>query len=199
MVTLLLVVLAVGCAVLAIRARRLLAAAIWLAGVSALTAVLLYRLGAQQVAVVELSVGAGLVTVLFVFAISIAGDDALSERESLPHTLTLPLIGLFLLLLGGLALPAETLETTVAETGFSAVFWGDRALDVLLQLVLIFTGVICMLGILADVRKPVRYRAADVPKAYIKRALDERHTTGQIKRVPVERETARAQDEVVKV
>ncbi len=196
MLTVLLVVLAVGCAVRAIRSTRLLAAAIWLAGLSALSAVLLYRLGAQQVAVVELSVGAGLVTVLFVFAISIAGDDVLSERESLPHTITLPLIALFLVLLGAMALPTDQLETTVAETGFAAVFWGDRAMDVLLQLVLIFTGVICMLGILADVRKPVRYRAADVPKAHIKPALEDRRVTSQIQRVTVERETAREQDEV---
>ncbi len=58
----------------AIRAERLLHSAIWLAGVSALLAIVFYQLGAYQVAVIELSVGAGLVTVLFVFAIGMAGE-----------------------------------------------------------------------------------------------------------------------------
>jgi len=54
-------------AILAIRTKRLLISAIWLAVASALTAVMIYLLGAPQIAVIELSVGAGLVTVLFVF------------------------------------------------------------------------------------------------------------------------------------
>ena len=98
----LLVAAACFCAAKAIRARQLLSAAIWLAGVSALVAIMLYQMGAQQVAVVELSVGAGLVTVLFVFAISIAGDDALAERESLPNGLVIGLLALFLVILGGM-------------------------------------------------------------------------------------------------
>jgi len=63
----LLSLMALGCGVQAIRAKRLLAAALWLAGVSAAVATLMYSLGAYEVAVIELSVGAGLVTVLFVF------------------------------------------------------------------------------------------------------------------------------------
>jgi len=53
----------------------LIASALWLAGVSALVSIMCYLLGAYAVAVIELSVGAGLVTVLFVFAISIAGEE----------------------------------------------------------------------------------------------------------------------------
>jgi NADH:ubiquinone oxidoreductase subunit 6 (subunit J) len=59
------------CAVQAVRARRLLHAALWLAGVSAMASLLIYGLGARQAAVIELSVGAGLVFILFVFAISV--------------------------------------------------------------------------------------------------------------------------------
>ena len=62
------------CAAQAIRARRLLLAAMWLAGASAATALLLYVLGAAEIAAIELSVGAGLVTVLFVFAITVPFD-----------------------------------------------------------------------------------------------------------------------------
>ena len=67
---------ALVCAALAISAKRLLVSAIWLAGCSALVALLMYLLGAPEIAVIELSVGAGLVTVLFVFAINIAGDES---------------------------------------------------------------------------------------------------------------------------
>ena len=66
------------CALQAVRAKRLLHSALWLAGASALVALEMYLMGAPEVAVIELSVGAGLVTVLFVFAINIAGEEAIS-------------------------------------------------------------------------------------------------------------------------
>ena len=75
------------CAFFAIRTRRLLISALWLAGCSALTALLLYLLGAPEIAVIELSVGAGLVTVLFVFAINIAGEETLPIRRLIPRPL----------------------------------------------------------------------------------------------------------------
>ena len=71
---LILIILSVIFAVQAIRAYRLLNSALWLAGVSALVSLIFYLMSATQVAVIELSVGAGLVTILFVFAISIAGS-----------------------------------------------------------------------------------------------------------------------------
>ena len=58
---LLLVLLASAFSVGAIRARRLLTSAIWLAGVSALISIVFYLFGARQIVVIELSVGAGLV------------------------------------------------------------------------------------------------------------------------------------------
>ena len=70
------------CALMAVREERLLISALWLAGTSALAALVMYRLGAPEVAVIELSVGAGLVTVLFVFAINIAGEDTPSLGPS---------------------------------------------------------------------------------------------------------------------
>jgi len=138
------------CAVRAIRATQLLSSALWLAGVSALVSILLYRLGAHQIAVIELSVGAGLVTVLFVFAISIAGDDGLTEREFLPNWLALGLIALFAGLLGWMILPLEETGVAAAEATFESVLWSDRALDVLVQIVLIFSGVLCLVTLLKE-------------------------------------------------
>lgn len=150
MLNALLIAGAVMCAFLAIRATHLLTAALWLAGVSALVALTLFRLGAEEVAVVELSVGAGLVTVLFVFAISIAGDDALGEPSAVPWWLALGMVVVFVLTLGALVLPLDEADAAPVEFAFTTVLWEDRALDVLVQLVLIFTGVLGLVGLLKE-------------------------------------------------
>lgn len=153
---------AVVCAVLAIRASRLLSAALWLAAVSALVSILLYELGARQVAVIELSVGAGLVTVLFVFAISIAGDDGLGLESAIPRWLAIGAVGVLLVLLVGMALPLDEVDVTVGAFSIEAALWNERALDVLVQIVLIFTGVLCLLGLLAETRLPAQAPAEPV-------------------------------------
>jgi len=42
---------------------------------------------------------------------------------------------------------------TGSEPGFAAILWNDRLLDVALQVVLIFAGVLGVLGLLSDVKK----------------------------------------------
>jgi len=139
------------CAVQAVRAQRLLFSALWLAGASALTALLMYLMGAPEVAVIELSVGAGLVTVLFVFAINIAGEEGLG----LPSIVPRPLAGLLVvgsaLLIGWMNLDVLGIQIMQESGGFSNVVWGDRQLDVFLQIVLIFAGVLGVLGLLAEI------------------------------------------------
>src|SRR5512134_3266766 len=97
---------AVFCAYRAIIAKRILSATIYLACISALTSAILYLLGAAQVAVMELSVGAGLVTVLLVYALSVVGDDAWDPTSVIPKPLACVLVGLTTLLLGWMAFPA---------------------------------------------------------------------------------------------
>jgi NADH:ubiquinone oxidoreductase subunit 6 (subunit J) len=140
----------IACAVLAILATRLLTSALWLAGVSVLTALMLYLIGAREVAVIELSVGAGLVTVLFVFAITIAGEDAMRSRSLVPKPLAWLLITLALLLLGFLVLPTGKPAITGAGTSFATTFWQERTLDVFAQIALIFAGVLGILGLLSE-------------------------------------------------
>jgi uncharacterized MnhB-related membrane protein len=139
------------CAVQAIRVSRLLYCALWLAGTSALVALLIYMLGAPEIAVIELSVGAGLVTVLFVFAINIAGDEILAREKFLPRPVAWLLIAIALLLLGWLVLP-NLVEIPLADTlpVLSGAVWEARSLDVLLQIVMIFSGVLGLLGLLAE-------------------------------------------------
>lgn len=159
----------------AIRAQRLLHAAIWLAGASAVLAILFYALGAPYVAVIELSVGAGLVTVLFVFAIGIAGDEALGLPPIVPRFLIWILAGGAALLLGALALPwtregwllvpaqpvsEVQMAAAVVEQPLQVVIWEERGLDVLVQVVLIFCGVLGLLGLLAEIRAPLQQPAA---------------------------------------
>ena len=118
------------CALQAIRAPRLLVSALWLAGCSALLALSIALLGAPEVGVVELSVGAGLVTIIFVFAINVAGEETIGLTSIVP-----PLVSP--------ALPRDALP-------FLRALWGERSLDTVLQVALIFSGVLGSLGLLAE-------------------------------------------------
>jgi len=145
------------CAILAIGSKRLLVSAIWLAATSALTALMFYLLGAAQVAVIELSVGAGLVTVLFVFAINISGEEAMDLKPVMPKPLAwgaiLIAVGLTIYLViqsGGLAL------TLKASADAPAILWTDRYLDILLQIALVFCGVLGVLGLLSEGKPAVQ-------------------------------------------
>jgi len=173
MSSLLLIVVAVVFAVLAMRAKGLIPSALWLAGLSALCALVFYQYGARQVAVIELSVGAGLVTVLFVLAINIAGDEPLPSRPVLPAWLTIGLILLFVLVLGWFTLPGLVHATAAASSGpgLSQTLWGARGLDVLVQLVLIFSGVLGFLGLLAEVKGPLAGSLAEAVAARREREL----------------------------
>jgi uncharacterized MnhB-related membrane protein len=163
MLTLLLIVVAVVCAFEAIRAGKLLTSALWLAGASALLSVVFYLLGARQVAVIELSVGAGLVTVLFAFAINIAGDEPIKRRQLLPGPLVLAMLLAFVFLLGWfvLPLPGPQVHAALPQGSLADVLWGQRGLDVLVQVVLIFSGVLGLLGLLAESRPPLEGSAAE--------------------------------------
>jgi uncharacterized MnhB-related membrane protein len=146
------------CALQAVRGTRLLVAALWLAGASALTSLLMFRLGAPEVAVIELSVGAGLVTVLFVFAINIAGEEPpVSLRSLVPGPLAWIVVLCAVALGGAMALPNLRPEAAAAQAEpFATVLWQHRSLDVLLQIVLIIGGVLAVLGLLAEGRTVAR-------------------------------------------
>src|SRR5512135_612443 len=89
-----------ACAFMAFRAKQLIVSALWLAGCSAILSILMYLLGAFTAAVIELSVGAGLVTVLFVFAISVAGDETIEVRSIIPRPMALIISFVSIVLLG---------------------------------------------------------------------------------------------------
>ena len=147
-----------ACAYLAVKENKLLVSALWLALTSALVSFLMYRLGAAEVAVVELSVGAGLVTVLFVFAINIIGNESVASQSPLPRPLAWVAVIVGGLLLAWMILPSMQLErfTAVLEQQgqlaglFRSVLWVDRSVDLLLQIVLIFSGILAVLGLIGN-------------------------------------------------
>lgn len=174
----LLIALTVIFAIQAIRAARLLNSALWLAGVSAMVSLIFYLMGAHQVAVIELSVGAGLVTILFVFAISVAGETEIENTTVLPRPLIWGLTALYVALMAWYLLPAGMLPasfvgtTAVAEAPLAEVLWETRALDMLVQVVLIFCGVLGLLGILGEAKAPITGSLADEMIARRERDLD---------------------------
>jgi uncharacterized MnhB-related membrane protein len=151
MISILIVAAILVCAIEALVSERLLICSLWLAGCSALVALLIYMMGAPEVAVIELSVGAGLVTVLFVFAINIAGDDPMSTKAVIPTPIAVSMIAIAVLALGFFSLPNLNVPflSQIAKSFFTVV-WVDRSLDLLMQLIFVFAGVLGILGLMTE-------------------------------------------------
>ncbi len=142
------------CALQAIRAPRLLVSALWLAGCSALLALSLALLGAPEVGVVELSVGAGLVTIIFVFAINIAGEETVGLTSIVPRPAAWALMGAFPFPPAWLTCPGSWRPALPRDAlPFLRAVWDERSLDTVLQVALIFSGVLGSLGLLAERRE----------------------------------------------
>ena len=145
-----------ACAFMAFRAKQLIVSALWLAGCSAILSILMYLLGAFAVAVIELSVGAGLVTVLFVFAISIAGDETIEVKSIMPRPIALVVSLVSIVLLGFMTISSLVSLPVTLEPSFSDMVWQQRGLDMLVQSGLLFAAVIGMLGLLAEAKVPAK-------------------------------------------
>ena len=127
---------------------NLLKSAIGLAVTSAILALILFRMDAPLAGVFELSVCAGLITVVFISAISLtkplAGAEARArDRSRINRFIFLPIL---IVLVGGLLyalnlhldlpLPAASPETDVRQ-----VFWNVRRLDLVGQIIVILAGI----------------------------------------------------------
>jgi uncharacterized MnhB-related membrane protein len=147
---LLLGLVAALCAYRAMISKHLLPSALYLACVSAMTSILLYMLGASEVAMIELSVGAGLVTVLLVYALSVVGEDTYDPTSIIPKPLAFLLVTVIALIAGGMAYSSATQPSISGDVLLAEVLWKDRALDVWVQVALIFSGVMGVLGLLSE-------------------------------------------------
>lgn len=148
MLTLVFLIALAAAAVWTVFASSLLRSVIGLAVTSVLLSVLIYRLGSPVAAMFELSVCAGLITAIFVSAISMlkpAGYDELAAAagERFKRYRWLVLILIFAVF--GLALvevpPDFAGVFASAETDVRKVMWNLRQTDLLGQVLVIFAGI----------------------------------------------------------
>ena len=145
-----LLIVAIFCAYRAMVAKRILSATLYLASISACVSAVLYLLGAQEVAVIELSVGAGLVTVLLVYALSVVGEDALDPGSIVSKPLAYIISAGVAIVLVWLLYPMAGQGSSFIVSKLATILWEQRVLDVWIQIVLIFSGVLGILGLLSE-------------------------------------------------
>jgi hypothetical protein len=107
-------------------------------------------MGAAQVAVMELSVGAGLVTVLLVYAVSVVGDDAHDPASAIAKPLAFVMVAAVTVLLAVMIFPGAQESVDTSTLALSTALWKNRVLDVWIQIALIFSGVMGVLGLLSE-------------------------------------------------
>lgn len=157
----LLLSLAVICSVFAVVRTRVIRAAIMLAALSVIVTLILFLLRSPLAAVFELSVCAGLITVIFISVISLTNplsqDERSEARESMfKKFILLPVIVIvcaaaFYLLtenIGFIPLPAEVTE----EVPSKIALWGFRQIDLIGQIIIILAGVLGVVVLFKDTK-----------------------------------------------
>jgi NADH-quinone oxidoreductase subunit J len=137
--------------VLAILLKDLLRSAIALAVSSLLLGIIFFRMGAPYAGVFEISVVAGLITVLFILTIALVhkGDEV---RESRLVNWAFPLAFVVFLVIDALVMKGLIGKVPAlasgAESGtFGEVLWKGRTLDLVGQIAVILAGVFAVLAL----------------------------------------------------
>ncbi len=137
--------------VLAIALKDLLKSAIALAVSSLLLGIVFFRMDAPYAGVFEISVVAGLITVLFVLTIALtkSGDEV---RESRLVNWAFPAVFVIFLVIDALVMKSLLGKIPAlaagAETGaFGDVLWKGRTLDLVGQIAVILAGVFAVLAL----------------------------------------------------
>lgn len=142
----------VGSALFCVLFNDLLKASIAMAVTSALLAIIMFALGADLAAALELSVCAGLITVIFVSAISMTkmrteSENKAREKDRRRRFVFLPVI-LIVALCAALFIFWPTLSSFIAEPAAadeiisgSETLWEKRLVDLLGQAVIVLAGV----------------------------------------------------------
>jgi NADH-quinone oxidoreductase subunit J len=147
-VDIIILVIMIIAALWAVMTRSLLRSAIALAFTSAIVSILLFRLNALLAAVFELSVCAGLISVLFISTISLTNPLTWNEilrhmRERLKRFVWLPFIVVAL----GTALSLVKVRLNLhlpepdPQLDMRIVLWNLRGLDIIGQMVILLCGV----------------------------------------------------------
>jgi hypothetical protein len=93
-----------------------------------------------------------LVTVLFVFAINITGEDPSITLPAIPRTVAWVLVLLAFVSLAWMILPNMGTPMTGQDLPFTTYLWETRKLDIYLQVGFIFAGVLGVLSLLSEDR-----------------------------------------------
>ncbi|MBQ6809046.1 MAG: hypothetical protein IJP07_07830 [Firmicutes bacterium] len=137
------------CGVTAAMSRSMIKSAINLAAVSVALSVLMFVIGATWSAVFELSVCSGLVTVIFISAVSLTESKLDSTTQRALHHSRFAMLPLILILAGVGIIAAivlngfdvvSTADITQTEKPFREVFWNLRQADILGQIIVILVG-----------------------------------------------------------
>jgi NADH:ubiquinone oxidoreductase subunit 6 (subunit J) len=137
--------------ILAILAKDLIRSAVSLAVASLFLGIVFFRMNAPYAGVFEISVVAGLITVLFILTIALtkAGGDV---RESKLATLIFPLVFIVFVVIDVLVMKSllhkiPALPETAESGSFGDVLWKQRTADLVGQLAVILAGVFSVLAL----------------------------------------------------
>jgi len=142
----------VGSALLCVLLNDLLKASIAMAVMSALLAIIMFELGANLAAALELSVCAGLITVIFISAISMTKtrteeENKAREKDRRKRFAFLPVI-LIVAFCAALFIFWPTLNSLIIEPATanelisgSETLWEKRTVDLLGQVIIVLAGV----------------------------------------------------------
>lgn len=147
------------CALYTVLAKSLLKMAMGLAVASAVLAIILYTMMSPFAAVFELSICAGLITVVFVSVISLTEPGSPKEQErgeSGHYARYLPVVVLSLVIAWVLASSLGDGSFPVfhgaGETDFRQALWGLRRTDILGLLAMTFAGIYGVIVLFKELR-----------------------------------------------
>jgi NADH-quinone oxidoreductase subunit J len=173
----LIVLLSIGCCIF----KDLLYVAVALAAISAILSIVLFHFGANIAGVFELSVCAGLITVLFIATVSLTKDSDMKSETRLPvyfiPLFLLIFIGIDVFVMQWLARSVLTAGTPSQTASFQKVFWEMRSLDIFGQVALILAGVFGILSLFRTTGKDKEQIYKSIAKMASLRTTDkeERH------------------------
>ena len=137
--------------VLAIVLRDLLRAAIALAVASVLLGIIFFRMGAPYAGVFEISVVAGLITVLFILTIALTNKaEEVRESRNLGWVFVLFFLAFIIidvLVMRGLLQKIPALPSVAEDGTFRDVLWKGRTMDLVGQIAVILAGVFAVLAL----------------------------------------------------
>jgi NADH-quinone oxidoreductase subunit J len=137
--------------VLAIFLKDLIRAAISLAVASLFLGIIFFRMGASYAGVFEISVVAGLITVLFILTIALTNTGE-EVRESRLANVVFPLFFVVFVIIDALVMKGLLQKIPALPSGpeagtFGEVLWKGRTLDLVGQIGVILAGVFSVLAL----------------------------------------------------